>query len=109
MSAHKIPLAIRFSDKYTISDDGCWLWTANNNGRYGKMKINGKFISAHRVSYQLFNGPINDNLVLHKCDNSFCVNPEHLYLGTVSDNQKDRYRRSKRFYRGQDGRFISGV
>lgn len=33
--------------------------------------------------------------VLHRCDNSLCVNPDHLYIGTQSDNMRDYYARSK--------------
>ena len=48
-------------------------------------------IHAHRVSYQLYNGPLSeDRIVCHKCHNPQCVNPDHLYAGTRSDNQMDR-------------------
>ena len=71
----------------------CWMWTAavNNHG-YGLIKRrrqkDGRY--AHRVAYKLFKGDIPDGLfVLHKCDTPRCVNPEHLSLGTQSDNIKD--------------------
>ena len=110
MAAHKIPLSIRLDSKVSKLENGCWQWIANTNGRYGKLKVNKKFINVHVISYLLHKGEINNKFVLHTCDNSLCVNPDHLYLGTNSDNQKDRYQRSKRFNRDSiTGRFICGV
>jgi len=67
----------------------CWLWqglvTAKGYGRYGK---GGK--RAHRISYQLFVGEIPQDLfILHTCDNTGCVNPEHLKLGSAKENTAD--------------------
>lgn len=74
---------------------GCWLWKGYlDGGGYGQLirRRHGKRIHhrAHRYSYELYNGTIPDGLfVLHKCDVPICVNPEHLFLGTQSDNMKD--------------------
>jgi hypothetical protein len=70
----------------------CWEWP-NHRFRfgYGAFGIDGKLICAHRVSWQIFNGPISPGLqVLHTCDNPPCVNPTHLFLGTIQDNMEDR-------------------
>jgi len=60
-------------------------------GGYGKTKVNGKTISAHRVSWVIHFGPIPQGAeVLHKCDRRNCVNPEHLFLGDAVTNCADK-------------------
>ncbi len=71
--------------------DSCWNWIGSvNNSGYGCIRFNGKRYGTHRLSYEFYIGSIPDNLfVLHKCDNRKCVNPNHLWLGTQSDNLLD--------------------
>jgi len=72
---------------------GCWLWEGGSRGGkgYGQFNPRGKNFAAHRFSYQLHVGEIPKGLsVLHKCDTPACVNPEHLFLGTQTDNMRDR-------------------
>lgn len=72
----------------------CWEWTGSTTGNnhYGNMRIPNKGLAyVHRLSYVMHKGKIPDGYkVLHKCDNSICCNPDHLFLGTQLDNIKDR-------------------
>jgi hypothetical protein len=92
MAARK-PIRERFDEKWQfIAPTGCWEWTGTMHScSYGLLFVSGSNVGAHRVSWELHNGPIQEGLhVLHKCDNRKCCNPEHLFLGTNSDNIKDR-------------------
>lgn len=75
----------------------CWLWTgAKSEFGYGNVRINKKYLRAHRVSYELANGPIPEDMcVLHRCDTPACVNPDHLFLGTLKDNSHDMWRKGR--------------
>lgn len=83
----------KFEERYMpVTETGCWLWIGVlDRGGYGRIPIKKyKVRSAHRVAWELFNGLIPNGLfVLHKCDTRSCVNPEHLFLGTQTDNMVD--------------------
>ena len=71
--------------------DFCWVWKrALDTYGYGVCQKNGKQINSHRFSYEYFCGKIPAGmLVMHRCDNPPCVNPEHLKIGTYKDNALD--------------------
>jgi hypothetical protein len=76
---------------------GCWLWQRfkDING-YGVAQFNGRHWKTHRISYFLQKGDIPDNLcVLHTCDTPACVNPEHLWLGTMKQNTHDMLKKER--------------
>lgn len=90
-----IPLADRFW-RHVKKTNTCWLWTGNKdrNG-YGRIldkphSQGGKPRLAHRVAWELTNGPIPDGLNLcHHCDVPTCVRPDHMFVGTQADNMAD--------------------
>lgn len=77
--------------------DECWLWTRSvspgapgHGGGYANVKFQHGHYKPHRVMWEIMNGPIPDGLcVLHRCDRPSCCNPNHLWLGTVQDNNRD--------------------
>jgi hypothetical protein len=82
--------------RYTVEDNGCWLWTgAIHASGYGQIKWEGKSTVAHKVIYKLLKGDYEKGLVLdHLCSVKRCVNPEHLDPVTYSINTQRAWDRN---------------
>jgi hypothetical protein len=75
---------------------GYWLFGNCSPASYGTLWNRGKTYTAHRMSYQIFNGPIPTGLlVMHKCDTPACINPEHLMTGNHVENAMDMVRKGR--------------
>lgn len=74
----------------TRNANGCWEWTGViSKWGYGFFGVNYRTLRAHRISWKLHTGKDPADLVLHKCDNRKCVNPDHLFEGSYLDNRRD--------------------
>ena len=96
-------LAERFWSFIVPSEEGCWGWEGPlSTYGYGVLSVGHRGeIKAHRLSWEIHNGPVPEGLcVLHKCDVRSCNRPDHLWLGTRRDNTLDM------FSKGRDRRSI---
>lgn len=92
----------RFHDKAIPEpNSGCWLWSgATKELGYGVIGLGRReqgTDKAHRVAYRLYCSDPGEQNVLHTCDTPCCVNPGHLFLGSLSDNMKDCVRKRRNF------------
>ena len=86
----------KLNDRVQITP-GCWWWIGSLNLQgYGRLRHEGKFKKASHLFYELYRGEIPQGMIIrHTCDNPSCVNPQHLLLGTHSDNMRDMVSRGR--------------
>ena len=92
-------------NKFTLSSSakskkmpsGCWEYRGTIEKRgYGVLEVDRRQWRAHRYMYVQTHGPVSDDLyICHKCDNRLCVNPDHLWLGSLRDNAIDMARKRR--------------
>lgn len=93
-----------FHSRYIKSEAGCWEWTwKKDKDGYGQFHARPYHQAAHRFSFHLFH-KINPHglCVCHSCDNPSCVNPDHLWLGTVTDNNRDAWKKGRKVSPNKD-------
>lgn len=96
LDAASVDMRARFWRNVSKIPGGCWVWIACKTSGYGMFSLNGKNVLAHRIAYEELVGPIPDGLfVCHHCDNPSCVNPDHLFTGTVQDNVFDMMKKGR--------------
>jgi hypothetical protein len=82
---------------------GCWPWTRPCSP-YGRFRLNGKYISAHRIALLGADRAVTEKLlVCHRCDNPKCCRPSHLFLGTYQDNRSDAVAKGRHAYGERSG------
>ncbi len=101
----RMPIYDRLMRRMEKKPSGCWEWTGYRNPHfnYGQFWVaKGRHISAHRAMWIALHGELTpEQFVCHRCDNPPCINPDHLFIGTLEDNNRDmaskgRYNHQKR-------------
>jgi HNH endonuclease len=90
---------------HVLTTETCWIWQGmkqRGDYPYGLIAYQGKRWMTHRLAWTLTHGPIPDGMfVLHRCDNPPCVNPAHLFLGSILDNILDAIQKGRWGKRGR--------
>lgn len=97
--------AVPFKDRIKVLPDGCHEWTGyKDKDGYGTLRVNGKDYKAHRYACIQKYGEIpSGQLICHRCDNPSCCNPEHMFLGTIQDNNSDRDKKGRQAKGAKNG------
>lgn len=86
MDSKADPIA-RFSGRWVLSTNGCWIWAGRLKDGYGRIVVDGEVLYAHRYAWRLYKGPIPEGMVIdHICMDRRCVNPSHLCATTMPLN-----------------------
>jgi len=81
----------------SVAETGCQIWIGSTNAfGYGRIWLKDKVVLAHRVAFEIANGPIPQGAyVLHRCDVPQCINTTHLFLGSFNENMADMVRKGR--------------
>lgn len=83
-------------ESHIDKSDSCWIWNKTVIAGYGAFAFPSRYVRAHRVAYQIYNGDLKDGMVImHICDNPLCVNPAHLKQVTQKENILDCHRKGR--------------
>ncbi len=74
----------------TPNETGCLDWLGGLRNGYGHFNTRGKYFYAHRLAWELVNGPIPPGMcACHACDRRICCNPAHIFIGSKAENMHD--------------------
>lgn len=94
------------------AQSGCWNWTRSKTpAGYGYTTLRGRRVPAHRAMFMLANGVSLETkqFVCHKCDNPGCVNPDHMFVGSQTDNMQDMLKKKRHVSFTKPHTFVRGT